>query len=138
MKKFLLPISILLNAILLILVITLTFSFFNLKNKVESIIEQVKIGQYAEVLRQNSKKFIPQKLKEDENSCEYLYQYIDSLVEYLQTQSKTENIETYVSRLNSIKSHIERTPALLRETACEKGISSINFLTESLSDTEEK
>ncbi|MEG7501850.1 hypothetical protein V6D99_12810 [Providencia stuartii] len=47
MKKYLLPISLFVNVVLLITIIVVGALFFKLKNKIDSTIEKNKNGQYA-------------------------------------------------------------------------------------------
>ncbi|EKT62477.1 hypothetical protein, partial [Providencia burhodogranariea] len=90
MKKYLLPISLIISVVLLIIIIVLTVMFFNLKDKITSTIEQVKNGQYSELININAADLIPEGLKNftkvdaGESECDYFYKKITVLVTYLE------------------------------------------------------
>lgn len=63
MKKYLLPISLFVNVVLLITIIVVGALFFNLKSKIDSTVEQIKNGQYAELVKDNTANLIPEGLK---------------------------------------------------------------------------
>ncbi|EMF4672223.1 hypothetical protein L3033_002768 [Providencia stuartii] len=143
MKKYLLPISLFVNVVLLITIIVVGALFFNLKSKIDSTVEQIKNGQYAELVKDNTANLIPERLKNfkkiepNQSQCDYFYQQIDSLIGYLEENPTIAGSEKYVKQLNNLKKSAEKTPSTLKETACEKGISTINFIGEKISTATE-
>ncbi|HGN1705248.1 TPA: hypothetical protein ACKRTE_001079 [Providencia rettgeri] len=142
MKKYLLGISITVNVILIVALIIATVMFFNMKNKVTTMVEQVKSGQYIELVKQNSQQLLPNSLKElkaieaSDNPCEYFYQEVDIAAEYLANNPRIIGAETYANQLKTLKNTIDKTPSILKEKACKKGISSFNYIIEAIPSTE--
>ncbi|MGG4607363.1 hypothetical protein [Providencia sp. Me31A] len=142
MKKYLLGISITINVVLVVALIIATVMFFNMKNKVTTMIEQVKSGEYIELVTQNSQKLLPNSLKKltaieaSDNPCEYFYQEVDIATEYLVSNPSIIGAETYANQLKTLKNTINKTPSILKEKACKKGISSFNYIIESIPSTE--
>ncbi|EMM9641094.1 hypothetical protein NTP67_13505 [Providencia rettgeri] len=138
MKKYLLGVSIIINVILAIALITTIMMFFNIKSKINTMVEQIKSGEYIELVKQNSQQLLPDSLKElstieiTDNPCGYFYQKVDSTVEYLNNNPDIIGAETYASQLTSLKGAIDKTPSVLKEKACRKGISSFNYIIESI------
>lgn len=134
MKKYLLGISIGINIILAIALITAVVMFFNMKNKVMTIVDQVKSGEYIEQIQQQTKQLVPKTINDlktveiSDNSCEGFYQKVDAIIEYLDNNQGIIGAETYVEQLSSVKIAIDKTPTILKEKACKKGISSINYI----------
>lgn len=142
MKKYFLGISISINIILLVALIIAMIMFFNMKNKVLTLVEQVKSGEYIELIKQNSEQLIPNTLKDlqaieiSDNPCEYFYQKVDTAVEYLNKNPDIIGAEAYASQLSTLKSTIDKTPSLLKDKACKKGISSFNYIIEAVQPNE--
>ncbi|ELX8378602.1 hypothetical protein AB7W88_18635 [Providencia vermicola] len=139
MKKYLLPISLFINLVLLIAIIVMATLFFNLKGKIDTTVAQIKNGQYAELIKDNTAKLIPEGLKRidtiqpGQSQCAYFYQNIDSITEYLTANPTIAGAETYIKQLNNLKKSAEKAPSALKETACEKGVSTINYISEKIS-----
>lgn len=142
MKKYLLGISITINVILVVALVIATVMFFNMKNKVTTIIEQVKSGEYIELVEQNSQQLVTNSLKAlkaveaSDNPCEHFYQKVDTAVEYLTSNPSIIGAENYASQLETLKNTIDKTPSILKEKACKKGISSINYIIDVIQPTE--
>lgn len=134
MKKYLLSISIGINIILAIALITAVVMFFNMKNKVMTIVDQVRSGEYIEQIQQQTKQLLPKTINDlktleiSDSSCEGFYQKVDAVIEYLDNNQGIIGAETYVEQLSSVKIAIDKTPSILKEKACKKGISSINYI----------
>ncbi|WP_273804656.1 hypothetical protein [Providencia rettgeri] len=143
MKKYFLGISITINIILIVALIIAMTMFFNMKNKALTLVEQIKSGEYIALLKQNSEQLIPNTLKElqaiemSDNPCEYFYQKVDTAVEYLNNNPDIIGAQTYTSQLSTLKSTIDKTPSLLKNKACKKGISSFNYIIEAIQPNEE-
>lgn len=139
MKKYLLPISLIISVVLLIIIIVLAVMFFSLKDKITSTIEQVKNGQYSELINTNVADLIPEGLKNftkvdaGESECDYFYQKITVLMTYLEANPSISSSEEYAGQLDLLKSTVEKTPLAIKKTACEKGISAINYISQKLS-----
>ncbi|EPL9570786.1 hypothetical protein MMK73_002880 [Providencia rettgeri] len=142
MKKYFLGISITINIILVVALIIAIAMFFNMKNKVLTLVEQVKSGEYVTLLKQNSEQLIPNTLKElqaiemSDKPCEYFYQKVDTAVEYLNNNPNIIGAQTYANQLSTLKITIDKTPSLLKNKACEKGISSFNYIIEAIQPNE--
>ncbi|WP_272579667.1 MULTISPECIES: hypothetical protein [unclassified Providencia] len=139
MKKYLLPISLAVNVILLASIIFLGVNLFNIKNKIDTTIEQVKSGQYSQLIKDNTGSLVPEGLKNfnkievSDNKCDYFDQKFAILINYLEENPTIPGSNTYVKQLNKLKITVEKSPSALKETACDKGISSINYIGEKLS-----
>ncbi|WP_353242361.1 hypothetical protein [Providencia sp.] len=142
MKKYFLGISITINIILVVALIIAIAMFFNMKNKVLTLVEQVKSGEYVTLLKQNSEQLIPNTLKElqaiemSDKPCEYFYQKVDTAVEYLNNNPNIIGAQTYANQLSTLKITTDKTPSLLKNKACEKGISSFNYIIEAIQPNE--
>lgn len=142
MKKYFLGISITINIILVVALIIAIAMFFNMKNKVLTLVEQVRSGEYVTLLKQNSEQLIPNTLKElqaiemSDKPCEYFYQKVDTAVEYLNNNPNIIGAQTYANQLSTLKITIDKTPSLLKNKACEKGISSFNYIIEAIQPNE--
>ncbi|MEX0423485.1 hypothetical protein KDV38_07075 [Providencia rettgeri] len=142
MKKHLLWISISINIILAIALITTIYLFFNMKNQVMTIVEQVKSGKYIEKIQQQTHELIPNSLNELKvletggDSCDQFYQKVDGVIEYLHNNPEIIGAQTYTEQLSSVKMAIDKTPTILKNKACKKGISSINYIIEALQPDE--
>lgn len=139
MKKYLLPISLAVNVILLASIIFLGVNLFNIKNKIDTTIEQVKSGQYSQLIKDNTGSLVPEGLKNfnkievSDNKCDYFDQKFAILINYLEENPTIPGSNAYVKQLNKLKITVEKSPSALKETACDKGISSINYIGEKLS-----
>lgn len=139
MKKYLLPISLTVNVILLASIIFLGVKLFNIKNKIDTTIEQVKNGQYSQLIKDNTGNLVPEGLKNfnkievSDNKCDYFDQKFDILVSYLEENPTIPGSNAYVKQLNKLKTAVEKSPSALKDTACEKGVSTINYIGEKLS-----
>ncbi|MEX6225716.1 hypothetical protein AB6F55_13375 [Providencia hangzhouensis] len=77
MKKVSTGVSITINVILAIALITTIMMFFNIKSKINTMVEQIKSGEYIELVKQNSQQLLPDSLKElstieiTDNPCGY-------------------------------------------------------------------
>ncbi|EOV8088962.1 hypothetical protein [Providencia rettgeri] len=142
MKKYLLWISISINIILAVALIIAITSFFNMKNQVMTIVEQVKSGKYVEQIQQQAKQLIPNSLNElktlkmDGDSCDQFYQKVDGVIEYLHNNPEIIGAQTYTEQLSSVKMAIDKTPTVLKDKACKSGISSINYIIDTLQPDE--
>ena len=142
MKKYLLGISITVGVILAALLIVVVIMFYNMKDKAVEILEQVKSGDYAELVKQNTENLIPESLKNlqaitvEGDQCEYFYQKVDSAIEYLNDNPDITGSEIYSNQLSTLKSTIEKTPSTFKNAACEKGISSLNYIINTVSPSE--
>ncbi|EMT6577886.1 TPA: hypothetical protein KEY68_002797 [Providencia rettgeri] len=142
MKRYFLWISISINIILAIALITAITLFFNLKNQVMTIVEQVKTGKYIEQVQQQTKQLIPNTLNElktleiDGDSCGQFYQKVDEVIEYLNNNPEIIGAQTYTDQLSSVKMAIDKTPTILKDKACKKGVSSINYIVNALQPDE--
>ncbi|WP_369311560.1 hypothetical protein [Providencia rettgeri] len=143
MKKYFLGISITINIMLVIALIIAMVMFFNMKNKVSTLIEQVKSGEYIELIKQNSDQLISNTLKDlqgietSDKPCEYFYQKVDTAVDYLNNNPDIIGAKMYVNQLSALKSSIDKTPSLLKDKACKKGISSFNHIIKAIQPNEE-
>ncbi|MEZ2680171.1 MULTISPECIES: DUF5339 family protein [Providencia] len=142
MKRYFLWISISINIILAIALITSITLFFNMKNQVMTIVEQVKTGKYIEQVQQQTKQLIPNTLNElktleiDGDSCGQFYQKVDEVIEYLNNNPEIIEAQTYTDQLSSVKMAIDKTPTILKDKACKKGVSSINYIVNALQPDE--
>ncbi|MBN6362994.1 MULTISPECIES: DUF5339 family protein [Providencia] len=142
MKKYLLWISISINIILAIALVIAITLFFNMKNQVMTIVEQVKSGKYIEQVQLQTKQLIPNALNElkaletDGDSCEQFYQRVDKVIEYLNNNPEIIGAQTYTDQLSSVKMAIDKTPTVLKDKACKKGVSSINYIINALQPDE--
>ncbi|WP_272667883.1 DUF5339 family protein [Providencia sp. PROV117] len=142
MKRYFLWISISINIILAIALITSITLFFNMKNQVMTIVEQVKTGKYVEQVQQQTKQLIPNTLNElktleiDGDSCGQFYQKVDEVIEYLNNNPEIIGAQTYTDQLSSVKMAIDKTPTILKDKACKKGVSSINYIVNALQPDE--
>lgn len=142
MKRYFLWISISINIILTIALITSITLFFNMKNQVMTIVEQVKTGKYIEQVQQQTKQLIPNTLNElktleiDGDSCGQFYQKVDEVIEYLNNNPEIIGAQTYTDQLSSVKMTIDKTPTILKDKACKKGVSSINYIVNALQPDE--
>ncbi|EJF7712782.1 MULTISPECIES: DUF5339 family protein [Providencia] len=142
MKRYFLWISISINIILAIALITSITLFFNMKNQVMTIVEQVKTGKYIEQIQQQTKQLIPNTLNElktleiDGDSCGQFYQKVDEVIEYLNNNPEIIEAQTYTDQLSSVKMAIDKTPTILKDKACKKGVSSINYIVNALQPDE--
>ncbi|HEM8124735.1 TPA: DUF5339 family protein [Providencia rettgeri] len=142
MKRYFLWISISINIILAIALITSITLFFNMKNQVMTIVEQVKTGKYIEQVQQQTKQLIPNTLNElktleiDGDSCGQFYQKVDEVIEYLNNNPEIIGAQTYTDQLSSAKMAIDKTPTILKDKACKKGVSSINYIVNALQPDE--
>ncbi|EPJ0398133.1 hypothetical protein OKT23_00405 [Providencia rettgeri] len=142
MKRYFLWISISINIILAIALITSITLFFNMKNQVMTIVEQVKTGKYIEQVQQQTKQLIPNTLNElktleiDGDSCGQFYQKVDEVIEYLNNNPEIIGAQTYTDQLSSVKMAIDKTPTILKDKACKKGVSSINYIVSALQPDE--
>lgn len=142
MKRYFLWISISINIILAIALITSITLFFNMKNQVMTILEQVKTGKYIEQVQQQTKQLIPNTLNElktleiDGDSCGQFYQKVDEVIEYLNNNPEIIEAQTYTDQLSSVKMAIDKTPTILKDKACKKGVSSINYIVNALQPDE--
>lgn len=142
MKRYFLWISISINIILAIALITAITLFFNMKNQVMTIVEQVKTGKYIEQVQQQTKQLIPNTLNElktleiDGDSCGQFYQKVDEVIEYLNNNPEIIGAQTYTDQLSSVKMAIDKTPTILKDKACKKGVSSINYIVNALQPDE--
>ncbi|AWS51326.1 hypothetical protein V6478_001011 [Providencia rettgeri] len=142
MKRYFLWISISINIILAIALITSITLFFNMKNQVMTIVEQVKTGKYIEQVQQQTKQLIPNTLNElktleiDGDSCGQFYQKVDEVIEYLNNNPEIIGAQTYTDQLSSVKMAIDKTPTILKDKACKKGVSSINYIVNALQPDE--
>lgn len=142
MKRYFLWISISINIILAITLITSITLFFNMKNQVMTIVEQVKTGKYIEQIQQQTKQLIPNTLNElktleiDGDSCGQFYQKVDEVIEYLNNNPEIIEAQTYTDQLSSVKMAIDKTPTILKDKACKKGVSSINYIVNALQPDE--
>ncbi|MDL9986425.1 DUF5339 family protein [Providencia rettgeri] len=142
MKRYFLWISISINIILAIALITSITLFFNMKNQVMTIVEQVKTGKYIEQVQQQTKQLIPNTLNElktleiDGDSCGQFYQKVDEVIEYLNNNPEIIGAQTYTDQLSSVKMAIDKTPTILKDKACKKGVSSINYIVNALQPNE--
>ncbi|AXH61997.1 DUF5339 family protein [Providencia huaxiensis] len=142
MKKYLLWISISINIILAIALVIAITLFFNMKNQVMTIVEQVKSGKYIEQVQLQTKQLIPNALNElkaletDGDSCEQFYQRVDEVIEYLNNNPEIIGAQTYTDQLSSVKMAIDKTPTVLKDKACKKGVSSINYIINALQPDE--
>ncbi|EMG6526309.1 MULTISPECIES: DUF5339 family protein [Providencia] len=142
MKRYFLWISISINIILTIALITSITLFFNMKNQVMTIVEQVKTGKYIEQVQQQTKQLIPNTLNElktleiDGDSCGQFYQKVDEVIEYLNNNPEIIGAQTYTDQLSSVKMAIDKTPTILKDKACKKGVSSINYIVNALQPDE--
>ncbi|EMT6384197.1 TPA: hypothetical protein U2M54_001210 [Providencia rettgeri] len=142
MKRYFLWISISINIILAIALITSITLFFNMKNQVMTIVEQVKTGKYIEQVQQQTKQLIPNTLNElktleiDGGSCGQFYQKVDEVIEYLNNNPEIIGAQTYTDQLSSVKMAIDKTPTILKDKACKKGVSSINYIVNALQPDE--
>ncbi|MCL0000851.1 hypothetical protein MKT39_017135, partial [Providencia rettgeri] len=130
------------NIILAIALITSITLFFNMKNQVMTIVEQVKTGKYIEQVQQQTKQLIPNTLNElktleiDGDSCGQFYQKVDEVIEYLNNNPEIIGAQTYTDQLSSVKMAIDKTPTILKDKACKKGVSSINYIVNALQPDE--
>ncbi|EJD6376972.1 hypothetical protein M0L12_RS07935 [Providencia rettgeri] len=142
MKRYFLWISISINIILAIALIASITLFFNMKNQVMTIVEQVKTGKYIEQIQQQTKQLIPNTLNElktleiDGDSCGQFYQKVDEVIEYLNNNPEIIEAQTYTDQLSSVKMAIDKTPTILKDKACKKGVSSINYIVNALQPDE--
>ncbi|MEY0764142.1 DUF5339 family protein [Providencia huaxiensis] len=142
MKKYLLWISISINIILAIALVIAITLFFNMKNQVMTIVDQVKSGKYIEQVQLQTKQLIPNALNElkaletDGDSCEQFYQRVDEVIEYLNNNPEIIGAQTYTDQLSSVKMAIDKTPTVLKDKACKKGVSSINYIINALQPDE--
>ncbi|WP_196723452.1 DUF5339 family protein [Providencia rettgeri] len=142
MKRYFLWISISINIILAIALITSITLFFNMKNQVMTIVEQVKTGKYIEQVQQQTKQLIPNTLNElktleiDGDSCGQFYQKVDEVIEYLNNNPEIIGAQTYTDQLSSVKMAIDKAPTILKDKACKKGVSSINYIVSALQPDE--
>lgn len=142
MKRYFLWVSISINIILAIALITSITLFFNMKNQVMTIVEQVKTGKYIEQIQQQTKQLIPNTLNElktleiDGDSCGQFYQKVDEVIEYLNNNPEIIEAQTYTDQLSSVKMAIDKTPTILKDKACKKGVSSINYIVNALQPDE--
>ncbi|MCD2530022.1 DUF5339 family protein [Providencia huaxiensis] len=142
MKKYLLWISISINIILAIALVIAITLFFNMKNQVMTIVEQVKSGKYIEQVQLQTKQLIPNALNElkaletDGDSCKQFYQRVDKVIEYLNNNPEIIGAQTYTDQLSSVKMAIDKTPTVLKDKACKKGVSSINYIINALQPDE--
>lgn len=142
MKRYFLWISISINIILAIALIIAITLFFNMKNQVMTIVEQVKTGKYIEQVQQQTKQLIPNTLNElktleiDGDSCGQFYQKVDEVIEYLNNNPEIIGAQTYTDQLSSVKMAIDKTPTILKDKACKKGVSSINYIVNALQPDE--
>ncbi|MEQ5232559.1 hypothetical protein AB7185_12445 [Providencia rettgeri] len=142
MKRYFLWISISINIILAIALITSITLFFNMKNQVMTIVEQVKTGKYIEQVQQQTKQLIPNTLNElktleiDGDSCGQFYQKVHEVIEYLNNNPEIIGAQTYTDQLSSVKMAIDKTPTILKDKACKKGVSSINYIVNALQPDE--
>ncbi|MEQ4707022.1 MULTISPECIES: DUF5339 family protein [Providencia] len=142
MKKYLLWISISINIILAIALVIAITLFFNMKNQVMTIVEQVKSGKYIEQVQLQTKQLIPNALNElkaletDGDSCEQFYQRVDEVIESLNNNPEIIGAQTYTDQLSSVKMAIDKTPTVLKDKACKKGVSSINYIINALQPDE--
>lgn len=138
MKKYFLMLSVSINFILLVALITTIIMFFDMKGKATAIIEQVKSGEYADLIKQNTGILIPDSLKNikpietNGDQCKYFYEKADTAIEYLKDNPEIMGAETYSEQLSTLKNTIEKTPSVFKDTACEKGISSLNYVIETI------
>lgn len=144
MKKYFLAFSLLINVILIIGISVFAVKFYNLKNTLTHSIDQVKNGQYSQLVKENTAALLPDSLKNvnplevGKNQCEYFYQHIDSLIGYLDQNAEISGANIYAGQLNALKSTVEKTPSTLKEMVCKKGISTISYIAEKLKQVEEK
>lgn len=142
MKKYFLILSISINFILLAALIAVIIMFFDMKGKATAIIEQVKSGEYADLVEQNTGILVPDSLKNlkpietEGDQCKYFYEKVDTAIEYLKDNPEIMGAETYSEQLSTLKNTIEKTPSVFKDTACEKGISSLNYVIETILPTE--
>ncbi|MEX9947932.1 DUF5339 family protein [Providencia alcalifaciens] len=139
MKKYLLSISLAVNAVLLIALISVAVMLFNLKAKVDNAIQQVKDGEYIELAKDN---ILPDSLKDlskidvTDKPCDYFYQNVDVFIEYLKDNPDIAGADIYANQIAALKRKIEKAPSIFQDKACEKGISGLNFMIETISPTE--
>lgn len=143
MKKHLLRISLAINVILVMTLVIGMIMFFNMKNKITTMVEQIKSGEYLELVKQNTEQFLPSSLKElqaieiSDKPCEYFYQKVDTAIEYLNNNPEIIGSQAYTSQLSMLKNTIDKTPSILKEKACKKGISSFNYIIETVQSEEQ-
>ncbi|EKT56455.1 hypothetical protein OOC_09461 [Providencia rettgeri Dmel1] len=107
-----------------------------------TIVEQVKTGKYIEQVQQQTKQLIPNTLNElktleiDGDSCGQFYQKVDEVIEYLNNNPEIIGAQTYTDQLSSVKMAIDKTPTILKDKACKKGVSSINYIVNALQPDE--
>lgn len=139
MKKYLFGISLGANIILLVALVTVAFMLFNLKAKVDTAIQQVKDGEYIELAKEN---MLPDSLKNlsqidvTEKPCDYFYQNVDVFIEYLKDNPDIAGADIYANQITALKRKIEKAPSVFQDKACEKGISGLNFMIETISPSE--
>ncbi len=138
MKKYVIGIGIAVIGVLAAVIIAVVMLFSNMKEKVTSLVDQVKSGEYGELVKQNTENLIPESLKNlqpiegGNNQCDYFYQKVDTSIAYLKDNPDITGAEIYADQLTSLKNTIEKTPSIVRDTACEKGISSLNYIIETI------
>ncbi len=143
MKKYVIGIGIAVIGVLAAILIAVVMLFSNMKEKVTSLVDQVKSGEYVELVKQNTENLIPESLKnlqpieDGNNQCEYFYQKVDTAIEYLKDNPDITGAEVYADQLTSLKNTIEKTPSIVRDTACQKGISSLNYIIETIGPNKE-
>ncbi|WP_272521153.1 DUF5339 family protein [Providencia sp. PROV202] len=139
MKKYLLSISLAANAVLLIALFSAAVMLFNLKAKVDNAIQQVKDGEYIELAKDN---ILPDSLKDlskidvTDKPCDYFYQNVDVFIEYLKDNPDIAGADIYANQIAALKRKIEKAPSIFQDKACEKGISGLNFMIETISPSE--
>ncbi|WP_265497875.1 DUF5339 family protein, partial [Providencia rustigianii] len=139
MKKYLLGISISINMILLAALIIALVMFFDLKAKIDTVVQQVQDGDYVTLATEN---LIPESLQNlskidiSEKPCDYFYQNVEVFIEYLKDNPDIAGAEIYANQIDTLKRKIEKTPSVFQNKACEKGISALNFMIDTISPTE--
>ncbi|HEQ1856580.1 TPA: hypothetical protein VEO38_000068 [Providencia alcalifaciens] len=139
MKKYLLGISLVANAVLLVALISVAVMLFNLKAKVDNAIQQVKDGEYIELAKDH---ILPDSLKNlskidaSDKPCVYFYQNVDVFIEYLKDNPDIAGADIYANQITALKRKIEKAPSVFQDKACEKGISGLNFMIETISPAE--
>ncbi|HHR6128692.1 TPA: hypothetical protein ACS72K_000249 [Providencia alcalifaciens] len=139
MKKYLLSISLAANAVLLVALISVAAMLFNLKAKVDNAIQQVKDGEYIELAKES---ILPDSLKNlskidvTDKPCAYFYQNVEVFIEYLKDNPDIAGADIYANQITALKRKIEKAPSVFQDKACEKGISGLNFMIETISPTE--
>ncbi|WP_265503832.1 hypothetical protein, partial [Providencia heimbachae] len=109
MKKYVIGIGIAVIGVLAAVLIAVVMLFSNMKEKVTSLVDQVKSGEYVELVKQNTENLIPESLKnlqpieDGNNQCEYFYQKVDTAIEYLKDNPDITGAEIYADQLTSLK-----------------------------------